>query len=247
MAIVGARRASRYGRATAERLGRELAELDLTVVSGLARGVDAAAHAGALAAGGRTVAVLGSGLARLYPPEHVSLAADIAAGRGAVVSELPLDAAPLPHHFPRRNRVIAALAVAVVVVEAGEKSGALITADHALDLGRDVLAVPGRVDAEMSRGTHRLLREGAALCAGADDVLRALGLEIPDVAARGTSAAGKNDEERLLLAELRGEELDPDELMARTGLSAEVALQSLTAMELRGVVELMGDGRYCAG
>jgi len=173
--IVGARRASAYGLACAERLAHDLALRGITVVSGLARGIDAAAHRGALRAGGRTVAVLGSGLARLYPPEHESLAAQIAQ-RGAVLSEYPIDARPLPAHFPRRNRLISGLSLGIIVVEAAQRSGALITADCALEQGREVFAVPGPMTAVTSQGTHQLLKQGARLVTCVEDVLEELRL-----------------------------------------------------------------------
>ncbi len=244
VAIVGARRASAYGRSQARRLATELAALGITVVSGMARGVDGAAHRAALDAGGRTVAVLGAGLARPYPPEHAALMGDISRG-GVVLTEFALDMPPLAHHFPRRNRLLAALSRAVIVVEAGERSGSLITADHALDLGRDVLAVPGRVDSPGSRGTHRLLREGAALCDGVADVLRALGLEpdetTPDA---GERELGRTATERRLLAALRGEDLDADALLEAAGVALADGLAAITALELRNVVRLGADGRY---
>ncbi|MCE9637102.1 MAG: DNA-processing protein DprA [Planctomycetes bacterium] len=259
--IVGSRKASSYGLAQAERLGHDLAAMGITVVSGLARGIDAAAHRGALRAGGRTVGVLGGGLARFYPPENVSLAREMVAAGGAVVSEFPLDMPPLPHHFPRRNRLIAALSAAVVVVEAAERSGSLLTADHALDLGREVLAVPGRVDQPNSRGVHRLLREGAALCESAADVLTALGIELPgsgapDVSTPASGAGrtgappnaatptGRTPTEQALLDALADEERDADALIDATGLPPSAGLVALSALELRGVVRIAGDGRY---
>jgi DNA processing protein len=251
VAIVGSRRASAYGMASARRIAAELAALGMVVVSGLARGVDTAAHEGALSVGGRTVAVLGGGLARPYPPENVPLAREIVARAGAVWSEFPLDMPPRPFHFPRRNRVLAALVKAVVVVEAGEKSGSLITADHALDIGREVLAVPGRSDHPNSRGTHRLLREGAALCEGAADVLRALGLISSDEHDAAPAAAGPTTDrpvldpvEAVLLSHLVGVERHTDDLIALGELDAGVALAALTVLELRGVVRQGVDGRW---
>jgi len=248
VAIVGSRRASVYGAAQARRLASELAATGIPVISGLARGIDAAAHRGALDAGGVTIGVLGGGLARFYPAENLPLAREMAAGRGAVVSEFPLDMPPRPYHFPRRNRLIAALAAAVVVVEAAEDSGSLITADHALDLGREVLAVPGRVDNPNARGVHRLLREGAALCESGDDVLRALGLDPPQTAATTSRPdavpAGANAAETALLAALVGTERHADELLEATGLDPAKGLAALSALELRGAVSLGADGRY---
>ena len=263
VAVVGSRRVSPYGRACARRIGAELAALGIVVVSGLARGVDTAAHVGALSVGGRTVAVLGGGLARLYPPENVGLAREIVAGSGAVLSEFALDMPPRPYHFPRRNRILAALSRAVVVVEAGEKSGSLITADHALDLGREVLAVPGRSDHPNSRGTHRLLREGAALCEGAADVLRALGVEsvLPETGRNGGSGgvgapsastegeqspqpAAQSPVEAVLLSHLVGVERHADELVALGELEPGPALAALSMLALRGVLEQGPDGRW---
>jgi DNA processing protein len=248
VAIVGSRRASAYGCAQARRIAADLAATGIPVISGLARGIDAAAHRGALDAGGVTIGVLGGGLARFYPPENLPLAREMAAGRGAVLSEFPLDMPPRPYHFPRRNRLIAALAAAVVVVEAAEDSGSLITADHALDLGREVLAVPGRVDNPNSRGVHRLLREGAALCESGDDVLCALGLDPPQAVAtpapEGAAPAGSNAAETALLAALVGAERHADELLETTGLDPSKGLAALSALELRGAVTLGADGRY---
>ena len=174
VAVVGSRRCTVYGRQQAERLAGVLARAGLTIVSGLARGIDAAAHRGALEAGGRTIAVLGTGLANIYPPEHAELAAAIARN-GAVLSEVPLDTAPLPGLFPQRNRIIAGLSMGVVVVEASRNSGALHTVRHALEQGREVFAVPGRIDSLASEGCHDILRDGATLVRHADDILQGLG------------------------------------------------------------------------
>lgn len=169
VALVGSRRSTAYGVAAAERLGRELAQAGVTVVSGLARGIDGAAHAAALKAGGRTVGILGSGFDRFYPPEHRRLA-DQMAEKGAVITEFPLAAGPDAGHFPRRNRLIAALSVGTVVVEAYEKSGALITAGLAAEMGRDVFAVPGSIFSPVSRGPHRLIKNGAKPVESAMDI-----------------------------------------------------------------------------
>ncbi|MGW8267087.1 MAG: DNA-processing protein DprA [Longimicrobiales bacterium] len=170
VAVVGARRATEGGRRVAEALGRTLGAAGIVVVSGLALGIDGAAHRGALSVGGRTVAVLGSGLDVVYPPGHRRLFGEIGA-RGLLLSEfLPWEAA-LPHHFPRRNRIIAALVRAIIVVEAGERSGALITVDHGLDLGREILAVPGSLHNPQARGTNALIRDGARLVSSPEDIL----------------------------------------------------------------------------
>jgi DNA processing protein len=162
VAIVGSRHATHYGLTQAERLAGSLARAGFTIVSGLARGIDAAAHRGALAAGGRTLAVLGSGVLNIYPPEHQELAVQIRS-QGAVLSEAPPHSNPLSGAFPQRNRIISGLALGVIVVEASARSGALITARHAMEQGRDVFAVPGRVDSRNSHGCHRLIRDGAKL------------------------------------------------------------------------------------
>jgi DNA processing protein len=174
VAIVGARHATPYGLKVAERLAGGLARAGYTVVSGLARGIDAAAHRGALAAGGRTIAVLGSGVLSIYPPEHADLACDVIAA-GAVVSELPPLTEPTAGTFPQRNRIVSGLSLGVVVVQAAERSGALITARLAGEQGREVFAVPGEIDCRMSRGSHRLLRDGAKLVEHVDDILEELG------------------------------------------------------------------------
>jgi DNA processing protein len=174
VAIVGTRHGTTYGVAQAEKLAAGLATCGYTVVSGLARGIDAAAHRGALKAGGRTLAVLGSGVLNIYPPEHESLATEIIA-QGALISENPPRSPPLSGAFPQRNRIITGLSLGVIVVEASERSGALISARHAMEQGREVFAVPGRVDSRTSRGCHRLLRDGAKLVETIDDVLEELG------------------------------------------------------------------------
>ena len=218
VALIGARRASAYGREVAEYLGRELAGAGVAVVSGMARGVDAAAHRGALAAGGPTAAVWGAGPDRVYPPENETLAEEIAA-HGCLATEYPPGCAPLAHHFPERNRIIAGLSEAVVVVEADERSGALITARLALEEGREVMAVPGSVFSRLSAGPNGLLRAGAAPVLTADDVLGALGLP-----PRPTGAGG--EEEPPLLAMIRpGEAVTVDRLAAESGLPVAQVLE----------------------
>jgi DNA processing protein len=198
------------------------------VVSGLARGIDAAAHQGALDAGGRTVAVLGSGLDRVYPREHLPLARAIEAS-GAVVTEFPLGTAPWKGNFPRRNRVIAGWARATVVVEAGGRSGALSTARAALDEGREVLAVPGHPSCPAAEGTNGLIRDGAALVRGAEDVLRELGLDAP------AGPAGP-PADPVLAAFKRGVPAGVDEIQERSGLPLPAVLVRLAQHELSGAV-----------
>jgi DNA processing protein len=236
--MVGARSCSPYGAQVARELARELAGAGIVVVSGLARGIDGEAHRGALAGGGLTVAVLGCGIDRDYPRAHAELARRIAES-GLVVSEYPEGVEPAPWRFPARNRIVAGLAAATVVVEARERSGALITADFALELGRDVFAVPGEITSGLSRGTNDLIRQGATPLLTADDVLEALGVERPPPAPPANLSA----EGEAVLDFLGRGAASLDEISQGTGAgSAEVAV-ALTELELAGVVA-QGDGRY---
>jgi DNA processing protein len=239
VAIVGARAASSYGLSVAERLASDLVRCGLIVTSGLARGIDSAAHRGALA-GGVTVAVLGSGVDVIYPPEHTSLAHDIAVA-GAVVSELVPGTPPKPWFFPRRNRIISGLSRAIVVIEAGEKSGSLITARSALEQGRDVLAVPGNVLSGRNRGAHGLLRDGARIVESADDVLEELGMTAAG-SSPGRHAASAIDP--VLACLTPGEPSDLDAIAERTGLCPARLLPRLFELELHGVVARVGGGRF---
>jgi DNA processing protein len=225
VAVVGSRKATAAGRALARGLGRDLARAGLTVVSGLARGIDTAAHEGVLESGGRTVAVLGSGLDRLYPPENARLAARVAEA-GALVSEFPLGTPPLPGHFPRRNRVIAGWGRTVVVAEAAEKSGALGTARSALDEGRDVLAVPGHPSEATFAGTNALIRDGAVLVRGAADVLAEMGCSPADVAIEDAT------DDDVLLALKRDVPTSLEELRARSGREVPELLRRLSLLEV---------------
>ncbi len=241
IAIVGTRHASHYGRVQAERLAASLARAGLTIVSGLARGIDAAAHRGALAAGGRTVAVLGSGLLNLYPPEHESLAQQIAAA-GAVLSESPPRAAPLSGSFPQRNRILSGMSLGVLVIEAAERSGALITARHASEQGREVFAVPGPIDSRTSRGCHRLLRDGAKLVESADDVLEELGpLVAPTESVDGREIRHPaelqlNKLEQQVLDALGPSATDVEQVLLATGLPVHRVLSALSVLEIRRLV-----------
>jgi DNA processing protein len=224
----------------AERLGGDLAARGVVVVSGLARGVDSAAHRGALLAGGKTIGVLGSGADVVYPPEHEALAREVVRD-GALVSDLLPGTSPRPAFFPRRNRIISGLVRAVVVIEAGEKSGSLITARCALEQGRDVLAVPGSVLGERNRGSHALLRDGARLVETADDILDELGIEIGAAAtAAPTTSAG----DPVLDVMLPGEPFDIGEISARSGLPVANLLPRLLTLELRGAVRRAPGGRF---
>ncbi|HXK21786.1 MAG TPA: DNA-processing protein DprA [Myxococcota bacterium] len=242
VAIVGARAATAYGRAVARRLAADLAASGLVVVSGLARGIDAAAHEGALEAGGATVAVLACGPEQVYPPEHRGLASRIAAS-GALVSELPPRTPPRPAHFPLRNRLISGLSEALVVVEARVKSGSLHTVRHALDQGIDVLAVPGPVDSPTSAGPNLLLRDGAAPALDASDVLAVLA---GPARVAPSAEPALSPEQGALLASLRREPASRDGLSRRLGVSPQALAAPLLELELGGRVVLDPDGRWRA-
>lgn len=252
VAIVGARRATAAGRLVTEHLSRDLAEAGFTVVSGLARGVDAAAHRGALAAQGRTVAVLGCGIDRTYPPEHRTLRQQIEA-QGAVLSEFPLGAYPHAYHFPRRNRIISGLSLGVMVTEATLQSGSLITARLAAEQGREVFAVPGFVQAENSRGPNGLIKQGAKLVETVADVIEELlpQLDVP-FRERLQARCPKQAEDRPQLEEaerrlhdaLSFEPMPIDDLIACTGLPAAEVAGLLLAMELKGAVRQLSGRSY---
>ena len=259
VAVVGSRRATPLGLEVAGDLGRGLAASGFTVVSGLARGIDAASHRGALDGGGRTIAVLGSGLDRIYPVEHRALAESIAK-QGAVVTEFPFGTAPLRRHFPERNRVIASLSWATVVVEAAKGSGSLITADLAADEGRAVCAVPGSVDEPNAEGTNALLRAGAILCRGAADVLEDLAPQI--VEAAGSIAAARSpqpplpglpaaaqagllaDERRVLEKVPKTRGIGIEKLGEACGMAPGALLATLLELELRGLVRQLPGRRF---
>jgi DNA processing protein len=260
LAVVGSRRVTPYGRRMAELLAGAAAQAGWPVISGLAYGVDAAAHEAAVAAGGLTVAVLGGGLARIHPQEHIPLAKRIAAGHGAVVSEFPMTFPPTRQTFPMRNRIISGLSRGVVVVEAGTKSGALITARTALEQGRQVFAVPGRADDPQSRGCNNLIRDGAKLTESFDDVIADFeflpGFVPPPAAApapAGEAEAGENDapgltagtDEGKILALLAAEgECGADRIAAATGLATGPLLALLTELTLRRRIEALPGQRY---
>ena len=248
IAVVGSRAATAYGRDVASRLGRDLSSVGIAVVSGFARGVDAAAHEAALDGPGGTIAVLGCGLDVDYPRENARLKESVVR-QGLLLSEFPPGTEPRAQNFPIRNRIIAGLVSGVVVVEASRRSGSLITARLAADFGRDVFAVPGSVFSETSVGAHELLRDGAILCRGAPDVFAELfpALEVrPDeTSAAVLLPAQASPEARALFAELRSEEaLSPDELALRTHLSAATVLAALFELEASGVAAQIETGRY---
>jgi DNA processing protein len=238
VALVGARGGSPYALTVAAELSADLAARGLLVASGFARGVDSAAHRGALSVNGRTVAVLGNGVDVVYPSEHRSLAAEIIRS-GALVSEFVPGTAPHRRFFPQRNRIISGLSRAVVVVEAGERSGSLITARFALEQGRDVLAVPGNILSGRNRGGHALLRDGAKVVESAADILEELGLT-------ATAARVQTIEttDPVLACFPRGESCDLDTIVARSGLPVTRLLPRLSELELEGRVGRIGGGRF---
>jgi DNA processing protein len=242
IAVVGARRCSHYGAMTSERLAMQIAGVGLTVVSGMARGIDTAAHRGALKGGGRTIAVLGSGLNRIYPAENARLADEIAAS-GAVVSEFPLKMGPQKTNFPLRNRIISGLSLGVVVIEAARKSGSLITAAQALDQGRLVFAVPGRIDSFASRGTHQLIKDGAKLVESVEDICE----EFPYLFPAGVALREDGGRERLPHPRLTAEEeavfghvssreRSIDEIIAACGMPPSIVSAALLSLELKHLV-----------
>ena len=261
VAVVGSRRATPAGARIARRLAGELAARGLVVTSGLAQGVDAEAHRGALEAGGRTVAVLGSSLDRIYPSAHRSLAERIA-GQGALVSEFPFGTRPVPWNFPWRNRIISGLSLGVVVVEATARSGSLITARWALEQGREVFAVPGPAGPSRSRGPHRLIRQGAKLVENVADIIEEIAPQLaaapsppsgpspeiampPDGTSAGRSLLGGAAGE--ILRDLEAGPLQVDDVIERTGLSPQQVSQMLLELELQGLLRQLPGKRYALG
>jgi DNA processing protein len=242
IAVVGARRCSSYGVSCAERLAAQLVGVGLIVVSGLARGIDTAAHRGALKAKGRTIAVLGSGLNRIYPPENRELAGEIASA-GAVISEFPMDTGPQRTNFPLRNRLVSGLSLGVVVVEAARKSGALITAAQALEQGRTVFAVPGRIDSFTSRGTHALIKDGAKLVESIEDICQEFPYLFPAQEAPASEEGGAElprpkltPEEEAVFGTLSSEERSIDEIIEACALSPASVSASLLSLEIKHLV-----------
>lgn len=241
VAIVGTRHATQYGLRQAARLAESLSRAGLTIVSGLARGIDAAAHRGAMAAGGRTLAVLAGGVVNIYPPEHESLAAEVIE-HGALVSEMTSDCVLQGGMFPQRNRVISGLSLGVIVIEAGERSGALITARHAMEQGREVFALPGRVEDRSAHGCHQLIRDGARLIQSADDVLEELGpLFAPARREDGTvvhhpAELQLNELEQQVLGAVQTDATSIDEIVAATALPVPQVLSTVSVLEMRHLI-----------
>jgi DNA processing protein len=245
VAVVGTRRITPYGRQVAEEIAVTLARSGVTVISGLARGVDAVAHQAALNAGGRSLAVLGSGVDRIYPPEHRRLAEQITA-QGALLSDYPPGTPPDAANFPPRNRLISGLSMAVVVIEAGKTSGALITAAFAADQGREVFAVPGNITAPHSQGTNRLIRDGARPLLDPQDLLETLELTMITEQRAARVILPADAVEACLFETLGREPLHIDEIRARTDLPIEKVTATLAMMELKGMVRQVGGMNYIA-
>jgi len=236
VAVVGSRRATATGRIVTERLAAGLAASGVTVVSGLARGIDAVAHRAALDAGGRTIAVLGCGLDVIYPPEHSGLMEAITQ-QGCIITEFPLGTPPLRHHFPQRNRIIAGLTLGVVVVEGDERSGALSTAGYALDEGREVMAVPGSVLNPLSRAPNGLLRQGATLVESAEDVLAAVGLPLPSrQTVQASGITPPEGPQAVVWQAVRTEPTHIDQVAQEAGLPVAEVAALLMELEIRGLV-----------
>ena len=250
IAVVGSRHCTPYGLRIAERLSSALARTGFTVVSGLARGIDAAAHRGAIKAGGRTIGVLANGLASVYPPEHEELARAVAEA-GALVSEMPMRQGPLAGLFTQRNRIISGLSLGVLVVEATPRSGSLSTASHAMEQNREVFAVPGPADSLASRGCHRLIRDGARLVETVDDILEELGPLVQEVRTdpeeppvRHPAELALSDSERSLLGRLDDQPTAVDDLIARTGMTAGQVMATLSVLELKRLVRRLPGHRF---
>jgi DNA processing protein len=245
VAMVGTRRISAYGQQITRDTSLYLAGHGLTIVSGLARGVDALAHQSALQAGGRTIAVLGSGVDVIYPPEHRQLAEAIIEN-GAIISDYPLGTQPEGVNFPPRNRIISGLSLATVVVEAGERSGALITADFAVEQGRDVFAVPGNILSPASKGTNRLIQKGAYALVSPQDVLDLLDLTQVEEYKAARQALPADTTEAKILQSMGYKPVHVDEICNAVGLAVEKVTAALTMMELKGLVQHVGGMRYAA-
>lgn len=248
IAVVGSRQATPRGRDIALEFAQGLATMGVTVTSGLARGIDGAAHRGALAGGGRTVAVLGCAIDRVYPTAHRALAEEIR-GAGALISEFPFGTAPLPAHFPRRNRIVSGLALGTLVIEAALRSGSLSTALHALEQGREVFAVPGSIQNPLSQGCHALIKQGAKLVESLADIVE----ELPELQALGGLAPREGDpaaprpsdaRERLLLAACGWDTFTTEEVVQRSGLTVQEVSSMLLRLELAGIIQVQGTGSY---
>lgn len=246
IAVVGTRKATHYGKDAAFRLSRQLASNGVTIVSGLAQGIDAAAHEGALKAGGRTIALLGCGIDLIYPRENLALAHRII-GQGAVVSEFPIGTPPSGVNFPRRNRTLSAMCLGVLVAEAPQQSGALITASNALEMGREVFAVPANIFNPIGQGCNKLIQDGAKLVMGVRDILDELDISFRQVTVQRQTERilPANPTEELIVRCLSADPIHIDDLTRQCGLSIEVVSSTLTILELKGLAKMVGPMQYC--
>jgi DNA processing protein len=246
LAVVGTRKFTTYGQQVTEKIVKELATNNLTIISGLALGIDALAHSAAIEVGGKTIAVLGSGLDQqnIYPWQNRYLADKIQAHEGLILSEYPLGTLPLKHHFPQRNRLISGLSLGTLVVEAGEKSGAIITALHALEQNRDVFAIPGSIYSPYSAGTNSLIKMGAKLIASAQDIVETLDLTRAVSYIESRKIIPESGEEKLILSRLNYEPIYIDDLVRLTKLDTSVINSTLTIMEMKGMIKNLGGMQY---
>ena len=239
ISIVGSRKASYYGKIVAENLSKDLASVGLTIISGMARGIDTVAHRGALSVNGRTIAVLGCGIDYIYPPENRKLAREIEES-GAIITEFPFSTLPEKQNFPRRNRIISGLSLGTVVVEAAEKSGALITADFALEQGREVFAVPGNITSTLSRGTHNLIKQGAKLVSNYHDILEELSTIVeqkPEQQKININQYSLSEEEKIIYEIINNEPIQIDEIIEESKLSASKVSEILLNLELKDLIK----------
>lgn len=252
IAVIGSRKATYYGKSTAERFGYALAQHNICVVSGLARGIDTCAHQGALNAKGRTIAVLGSGLLRIYPEENAGLA-DKISRNGALISELPMNTPPDPRNFPQRNRIVSALSYGILIIEAPLKSGALITTEWALEQGKEVFAVPGKIDSDASKGCHAMIKQGAKLTESVDDIVEELAprfakfCRFSDVNSGLKKQPGKADlteHEGLILSLLDSDSMHIDEIIRASNLPAQTASAALLGLELKKLARQLHGNNY---
>lgn len=244
LAVVGTRKISAYGKQTTPEIVKELVQAQITIVSGLALGIDALAHQSALDNKGRTIAVLGSGLDNIYPISNRSLAQEILESEGAIISEYPLGTLPLRHHFPHRNRIIAGLTLGTLIIEAGEDSGALITGRYALEQNREVFAVPGNIYQKNSQGPNNLIKMGAKLVNTGQDVLDALNLNLVSQFRKNQKIIADTKEEEILLKYLSREPIHIDQLVKESKLNAAMVNSTLTMMEMKGRVKNLGSMNY---
>jgi len=243
IAIVGSRNATPFGKVNAENISQSLASHGINIVSGMARGIDTHAHMGALRSGGRTTAVLGCGLDVIYPPENKKLMNQICE-KGAVISEFPLGTEPFPRNFPMRNRIISGLSTAIIVVEASDKSGSLITANCALEQGRDVFAMPGNTLSAVAKGVNKLIKEGARLVENAEDIFAELGIETKAKKIKKEKTIANLTENEHKIYSLLEESLNIEEISIESGLPINILSSTLTIMESKGIIKKLPGNVY---